>query len=322
MSPITHPSLPRGRFTRFQKLALSTTAATYLLIFVGSLVRASGSGLGCPDWPKCFGGWVPPVRADDLPAGFDRALFNVTQTWIEYVNRLVGVAIGLLIFATLVTAIVDHRRDLRTVGASAAAFVLVAVEGWIGAKVVEHELRAWIVTVHMLLALVIVSLLLYATHRAFAPDATPTRESPRRRTLTLALAVLAILMVQVGLGTLVRGSIDTAVGPYPTMPRSDWMSVAGAFDLPHRQLAVVVFMATGALFWRVRRLHASDRSLTAFALSAFVCATVQIVGGLMLAYGGMPAAIQVVHLGAASLLSGALTLTALTARQDSATATR
>jgi cytochrome c oxidase assembly protein subunit 15 len=317
MSPITHPSLPRGPLTRFQKLALLTTAATYLLIVVGSLVRASGSGLGCPDWPKCFGGWVPPLRAEELPAGFDRALFNVTQTWIEYVNRLVGVAIGLLIFATLVTAIVDHRRELRIVGASAAAFVLVALEGWIGAKVVEHELRAWIVTVHMLLALVIVSLLLYATRTAFAPDALPTRDPERRRTLTAALVVLAVLFIQVGLGTLVRGSIDTAVGPYPTMPRSEWITVAGAFDLPHRQLAVVVFFATAYLVWRVRRVHALDRVLRASAWWAFAFASLQIIGGLVLAYGGLPAPMQVVHLGAASLLSGALTLTALVARQDS-----
>jgi len=93
------------RFDAFQKLALATTATTYLLILVGGLVRAAGAGLGCPDWPKCFGSWVPPTGADQLPPGFDPAQFNPALAWTEYLNRLLGVLVGCLIFATLVAAI-------------------------------------------------------------------------------------------------------------------------------------------------------------------------------------------------------------------------
>lgn len=301
---------------RFVRLALLTTLATYVLIAVGGLVRASGSGLGCPDWPKCFGAWIPPTRAEDLPAGFDRALFNVTQTWIEYVNRLVGVAIGLLIFATVVSSVIHHRKDLRVLGASVAAFVLVAVEGWIGAKVVLHELRAWIVTVHMLLALVIVLLLLFATHTAHAPDARRTVDPQRRRTLAFTGVAIVLLVVQTAFGTLVRGAIDTAVGPYPTLPRAEWIAHAGALDIPHRQLAVVVFFVTVGLVWRARRHHAADRGLATWAKAACGLAALQIVSGLSLAYLGMPAVVQPVHLVVASLLFGALSLTALVARDD------
>ncbi len=94
----------------FQRLAVWTTATTYVLILVGGLVRASGAGLGCPDWPRCFGSWIPPASAAELPAPFDASQFNPTLMWTEYLNRLLGVTVGFLIFATLISAIRHHRR--------------------------------------------------------------------------------------------------------------------------------------------------------------------------------------------------------------------
>src|SRR5687768_2074124 len=163
------------RLTRFQRLAMWTTATTYLLILVGGLVRASGAGLGCPDWPRCFGSWVPPLSVADLPAQFDPTQFNAVLMWTEYLNRLLGVTVGLLILATLVIAIRDHRRVPRILWPTALAFVLVGFEGWLGGVVVEHELASWIVTVHLLVALVIVSLLLSATVFAFFAERPPSR---------------------------------------------------------------------------------------------------------------------------------------------------
>ena len=88
------------KLNAYQKTAIVTVFATLFLILVGGLVRAAGAGLGCPDWPKCFGTWIPPTSADALPAGFDESQFNVWKTWIEYINRLIGVLIGFLITAT------------------------------------------------------------------------------------------------------------------------------------------------------------------------------------------------------------------------------
>jgi heme A synthase len=90
------------RLKSFARLALATTVATYLLILVGALVRASGAGLGCPDWPMCYGRWIPPTSVSQLPAGYDPATFNAILTWTEYTNRLLGVSIGFLIIATAV----------------------------------------------------------------------------------------------------------------------------------------------------------------------------------------------------------------------------
>ena len=89
----------------FSKFAFLSTVATYIVIFAGGLVRVSGAGLGCPDWPKCFGGWVPPLTASQLPPGFDSQTFNFTLAWIEYVNRLMGVLLGMLIVLTEVVTL-------------------------------------------------------------------------------------------------------------------------------------------------------------------------------------------------------------------------
>src|SRR5215210_9343150 len=118
-----------GRLTSFQRLALWTTGTTYLLILVGGVVRASGAGLGCPDWPRCFGSWIPPASAAELPAGFDPSLFNPTLMWTEYLNRLLGVTVGLLNLATLVSAWRQHRHVARIMWPTTAAFFLVGFQG-------------------------------------------------------------------------------------------------------------------------------------------------------------------------------------------------
>src|SRR5215468_5619383 len=118
-----------SRFSSFQRLALWTTATTYFLILVGGLVRASGAGLGCPDWPRCFGSWIPPASAAELPPQFDLSLFNPTLMWTEYLNRLLGMAVGLLILATVVAAWRRHRREPRILWTTVAALLLTGFQG-------------------------------------------------------------------------------------------------------------------------------------------------------------------------------------------------
>ena len=143
-------------------------------------MRASGAGLGCPDWPRCFGSWIPPASAANLPPQFDPSLFNPTLMWTEYVNRLLGVTVGFLIFATAISAWRHHRRQPRILWTTIAAFLLVGFEGWLGGRVVAHELAAWIVTAHLIVAIIIVQLLLLrnvrSIHAHLAPQARQAAE--------------------------------------------------------------------------------------------------------------------------------------------------
>jgi len=283
------------RFSSFQRLALCTIAFTYFLILVGGLVRASGAGLGCPDWPKCFGSWIPPASAAELPPQFDRSLFNATLMWTEYLNRLLGVTVGFLILATVVSAWRHHRREPRIFWTAVAALLLTGFQGWLGGRVVAQELAAWIVTVHMIVALVIVQLLLYATVRTWKGLGGPPS--------TLAVVLILATLVQIGLGTQVRGAVDVALENGD--PRSGALASVGVLDHLHRNAALLVF--AGALFVLVllRRNWPMERLRIRWAWVVAGLSALQIALGAAMAYVSFEPAIQVGHLTVASLLLGA-----------------
>jgi cytochrome c oxidase assembly protein subunit 15 len=195
---------PAGFVRRFRFWSVLTVISIYLLILVGGVVRASGSGMGCPDWPKCFGQWVPPTDIKQLPANYKQVYlaqrvrknqklartlasmgfkevageifahptqyveteFNATKTWIEYVNRLVGALIGVFVFVTAVVALPYWRRDRPVFWLAVGGWLLTGVQGWLGSLVVSTNLLPIMVTIHMGLALLIVAMLLYAADRA------------------------------------------------------------------------------------------------------------------------------------------------------------
>lgn len=312
-----------SRLQKFASMALATTIATYTLILVGALVRASGAGLGCPDWPRCFGNWVPPTSVSQLPPGFDPAQFNAVHTWLEYTNRLLGVSIGLLIVGTLVLALMWHRSRPRLLWPSAAATVLVAFQGWLGGQVVRSGLEPWMITTHMVVALVIVTLLLYATfHARLQRAGLPRSADPARRRLRHVVAVVIVLaLVQVALGTNVRGSMEHAVDLDPTLPRSEWLSHVGAVDMVHRGFSQVLLIATVAIAVWTRRRFADDPGLVRAADASAALVVFQMIVGAVLVYAHVPAAAQVLHLSAASVYLGMLTLLALQSQREPVTRT-
>lgn len=296
------------RLTSFQRLALWTTATTYFLILVGGLVRASGAGLGCPDWPRCFGSWIPPASVADLPPQFDPALFNPKLMWTEYVNRLLGVTVGFLIFAATVSAWRHHRRDPRILWTTIAAFLLVGFEGWLGGRVVAHGLAAWIVTAHLIVAIVIVQLLLYATFAA-GEAGRAGRAGWALPTIAISL-LIALTLIQAGIGTQVRGHIETAINS--GVARDAVLATAGPIDYLHRDLAGIVMIGAALLtLWLLSRRSPIVR----WSFVVLGLAIGQIALGLVMAYGAVLPWAQVGHLTLASLLLGAETVLWLMSRR-------
>lgn len=301
------------RLSGFQRLVLATTAITYLLILVGGLVRASGAGLGCPDWPRCFGGWVPPRSAADLPPGFDPAQFNPTLMWTEYVNRLLGVTVGLFILATVIAALRSHRRRPHVVRPILAALLLTGFQGWLGGVVVAQELAGWLVTAHMLVALVIVALLIYASLHAVLGDRAARAVRADRRALgRAAYAVGALLLVQVALGTQVREAVDERLA---SLARAEAVAALGTVGLLHRDGAVLLFGAVVLLWFRTWLRHRHEPWLMRAAWAVVALTAAQIGTGVVLAYVALPPAAQVAHLTLAALLVGALFVLALLAHR-------
>ena len=297
---------------RFRSWALATIAAVYFLIFVGGLVRASGAGMGCPDWPKCFGRWVPPTSEAQLPAnyqeiyaehGYGDAPFNARKTWTEYVNRLIGATIGLLVLATVVMSWPLRQRQAGVFWWSVVAFLLVGFEGWLGSVVVETNLMPWVVTLHMVAALVVVAALLLALAEA-EREAWSQERIPADRVLGWMLAVaIGLSVVQVALGTRVREGIDVlmieAAGA-----REGWMAALGNDVLVHRSLSILVLVANVLLVWRIRGLGSRETRLGRCGPLLVGILALEALAGAGMYYFEVPAFLQPVHLVLFSVAAG------------------
>lgn len=291
------------KLNTYQKIALTTVGATIFLIFVGGLVRASGAGLGCPDWPKCFGLWIPPTSVTDLPAQFDASQFNVFKTWTEYINRLIGVIIGLLITATFALSFRYRKKEPAVFYSSAAAFVLVLIQGWLGGQVVMTGLDEWLITLHMLLAMIIMMTLIYAVFKASARDLEVTIDDNTARWIFWTLAILIITtFVQLIFGTQVREGIDVLKNMADPPPREIWIERVGFIDEIHRSFSWLVFIVGGAVFYICRK--AQSERISKLGITIFVLIVLQILTGIGLYYFGLPPVYQVVHLVGVAILIG------------------
>jgi len=189
---------------RFQKINLITIVLLFVLILAGGVVRSTGSGMGCPDWPKCFGCMVPPTNVSQLPKDYkqkyaagrlaknqrfaktldvfgfsdlaarlrqDKSIlvpeeFNAVKTWVEYINRLLGEITGMALLITAIYAF-SYRKVSRTIVVlSIFNVILVGFQAWFGSIVVSTNLVAWTITVHMLLALAILAIAILTYHMA------------------------------------------------------------------------------------------------------------------------------------------------------------
>ena len=299
---------------RYRRVALITVAAVYFLILVGATVRASGAGMGCPDWPTCFGRWIPPTSESQLPAnyqeiyadlGYAETRFNAVKTWIEYLNRLTGVAIGLLILLTAISSWPLRHYDRWIPKASLAAFVMVGIQGWLGARVVGSNLQPGMITIHMLMALAIVGVLLFAFSRANREllARQPITGIDRRFAHWLHI-VLACTLLQVSLGAQVREMTDFISSAQGEAMRSSWIQAMPWFFYVHRSFSALVLLANCWLLFLLARSLGIEHILTRLTGAMVAVVAAAVASGATLGHLGMPALVQPVHLLAASLLFG------------------
>jgi cytochrome c oxidase assembly protein subunit 15 len=286
------------------RLAFVALALSFCLIGLGATVRVMGAGLGCPDWPKCFGRLVPPTSRSEVGLGFDPAAFERAHAWLEYGNRLVGVVVGIVVLSLGIAALTARRQRPELARGALISVFLVVVAGALGGVVVAKDLAAALVTAHLVVALLLVSALavvvLETGRTRWRPTATP---GPVRR----ALLVLVILVAfQIALGSTVRGVVEEMSRRAPDLARAEWLVAAGGLDLGHRQVAVLVWIVSLFLALRCRRAPGLEPLLRPLSSGAFVVVSVQIGTGVALAYAGLPAVLEVVHLLLASLLVASL----------------
>lgn len=293
----------------FQKTAITTLVATLLLIIVGSLVRVSGAGLGCPDWPRCWGCWFPPSSIDQIDPVYlaERGIsiedFNPTKMWIEYINRLVGVTIGLLVLTTFFRSLPYRHTHPRIFWGALFAVFLVGFSGWLGGQVVKSGLKPGMITLHMISAMMLLCVLIYITFLAVRNN-TPTIPLPahiHRRLIHLSTLLFVIIALQMLLGTQVREAIDPYIKNDAGIDRSAWMTTIGWMDHIHRSFTWIVIAASALFVYTIYKhnVYGFFRTLTHTNIGLIIA---QTIFGILLAYGGLPHTFQVLHLFTAALL--------------------
>lgn len=331
-----------------------TVIAVYFLILVGGVVRSTGSGMGCPDWPKCFGSLIPPTSVDQLPSDYqeiylqkrlaknkrfvatltsigftgtaekianDKSIlieeeFNATKTWIEYINRLIGVVIGLLIILTVWKSLPLWTIDKSIPTLSLASLVLVIFQGWIGSLVVSTNLIPWMISFHMLLALLLVGMLIGVYHKAGKLQVgKAVKMDVPAKIEWLLFGGIVLMLVQIVLGTQVREQIDQIAFAMGDMLRESWIEKTGLVFIVHRSFSLAILGVHILYFiWAFKyTLRRSSLNLWSQALMALIL--IEIATGMGMAYFGIPAFLQPLHLLIGSLIIGVEILLLLQLRE-------
>lgn len=325
-----------SKLKKLQKFNWIVLVFIFLVVVAGSFVRVTGSGMGCPDWPKCFGYWIPPTDKSELPddykekyvehrikkiekfariltgVGLEKTAnqikndpnmlteqdFNAAKTWTEYVNRLCGFLAGNGMLVAYVWLLLVYRKR-KFILLSSLNLVILLFQAWFGSIVVASNLVPWTITVHMLLALVILALQLYLIHllgkeielhtdSLRKSNNSPTYYVPKWMFWLILISAL-ITTYQIFLGTQVREMIDEMT--LKGVTRTDWSSQLGLPFLIHRSFSWLVLIFIVLIAWK------NEKTLKLQPIRwLFIILVIELLSGIVLVYANMPGLVQISHL--------------------------
>jgi cytochrome c oxidase assembly protein subunit 15 len=278
----------------------------FLVILAGGVVRTTQSGMGCPDWPHCFGMWAPPLSAKGLPPDYKTYLnkqdidlvYNPAHAWTEYINRLITGALGILIVIHVVWSFKRFFRTKQIICWLSCLFLIGTLfEAWLGKIVVDTNLAVVKITLHMIAALFLAIIPVLILHKL--NDDKIVHDKTLR---TLATIALIILLIQIIVGTDVREQVDEISKSLSYQQRDTWLAHLNAVFDVHKAVSIITSLFIIVVFWRSLSYVTLQRS------GAFLLLIVLLLmaAGLVLASFAIPAFIQPVHLLLSSILFVAL----------------
>ena len=308
-----------NQINRFYTIVLVTLVSIYLVILAGGIVRSTGSGMGCPDWPKCFGTYIPPTQELDLPADYKAqytvkghsAEFNVYKTWTEYVNRLIGAIAGLIVVYQCIFAIRFIKSKPKFFWFSFLLAILMGSQGLLGAKLVSSFLAPLLITLHMAVALIIMSILIWlfmAVKREKdcllkgSEDAFETLPSVYTRMMWFFIILTA---VQIFLGTEVREEVDIISYALDYQFKETWIDRIGSVFIVHRSYSILLTLLTVYFTFSLYQKRFLYPIAYKYITLVSMIMAVEIIAGISMAYFAIPAWLQPLHLLFATILLGA-----------------
>lgn len=311
-----------------RKLTRLELVLIYFVIIAGSVVRMTGSGMGCPDWPKCFGHLIPPTERDQIEwhpnqefkkgqiiivdeslqvaredftssATFatenwekytkhDYAVFNAFHTWTEYINRLFGAVSGIPMLLLVILGGLFVRTDWRYFVLSLCGLFMLGFEAWLGKLVVDGNLIPGSITIHMMGALLIVAILLVQLALSNRENLPKMSFTPLFKNLFIISIILTL--VQIVMGTQVREQVDhlNVAG----VIRSNWVENLDWKFYVHRSFSVIV-LALNFWLWKFNKKHQLGfKELNA----VMILIGLEVLLGVLLNYVDFPKFAQPSHL--------------------------
>ena len=274
--------------SRVYKITFISIIIVYLVILAGGIVRMTGSGMGCPDWPKCFVFLIPPTERSQLEwkpnseynknqiiiidknlyysvksfnskedfnksnwnkyTKHDYSKFNVYHTWIEYINRLIGALAGLSVLMLFLYSMKFFKSKKIITFLSFLSLIAILFQAWLGKTVVDSNLTASTITIHMLMAIVLLFILfsILAISKPVKPIRIP------RNISTLILISMVLLIIQVLTGTEVRKFIDLQMEMYNYNEKNKWVeNITSTFNF-HRSFSWAIIIINSLIYLKIK----------------------------------------------------------------------
>ena len=306
----------------FRKMVTGVLVFVVLLVFVGAIVRATGAGLGCPDWPKCWGQLVPPWKVEQVDLDqinyqrFEKKAkqlgrdpesvtperilqsFNPVHTWTEFINRLVSLpvgffALGMVGVSFFLPAGASRRKMMLLSGVS---LLIVLSNAILGAWVVYSGLRPGIISLHLALAMLLIFILVYC-RREFSEGSF---FEVGKELAPWVWGLLALVMVEGIMGSQVREMTDELAKSHAGEAREGWIweLEQSLIYLVHRSFSWLIVLLMGVIAWKAKVMGIFETR------AKVMCGLVMgmMVMGLVLAQVGVFAVVQVLHVGVAALM--------------------
>jgi len=322
---------------KIRNLTIASIIIVYIVILAGGTVRMTGSGMGCPDWPKCFGYLIPPTDRLDLEwkknhnykknqiiilndrliyankdfksdtsikkenwsnyTKHDYSKFNVYHTWIEYINRLIGAMAGLSVLMLFINSLKFIKKKRSITILTFISLIGILFQAWLGKTVVDSNLLAGKITIHMLMAILIVSVLFILLSKLNAKDSDLVFN---RYISNLTLISLAFLIIQVLSGTEVRQFIDIEMLSNNYSEKHNWLMNPPESFYFHRSFSIIIFSVNSLIFIRLKKMIIDSKIFKIIMLLLFI----QILTGIIMYYFNFPFSTQPIHLLISSLIIG------------------
>ena len=309
----------------------------YLVIATGGVVRMTGSGMGCPDWPKCFGYYIPPtniaqltwisqkifkkgqmiiykdelkISKNNFTSGLnfdhknwedytkhDYSKFNPLHTWVEFINRLIGVICGIsvLILGFYSLQFIKNKSIITIL--SLLTIIAVGFQAWLGKIVVDSNLNPYSITIHMLMALLIISILIFI----YSLNSNYKKNNVKSIALkNIVLLSLIFTTIQIVIGTQVREFIDEQIIMIGETKKNLWLLVLPSIFLTHRSFSLLILTVNFFIIYISRMINLNSKII--FWILGIIA--IEIILGIAMYYLHFPFSSQPLHLLLATILFG------------------